>query len=97
MPTTLVLSFELLKTLAAIDVVEAELEDPVVVLAAFADVGVWALGPGQILVVVEPEFSLFGSVVTTWTFDTSKDSALNIGAWVGVRSPEFDGIVDAHC
>lgn len=97
MPKTLVLGFELLKALAAIDIVEAKFEDSIEVVSAFLDVGIWALGPRKIFIVVEPELSLFGSAIAPWTFDASKDSAFDFGAWVRVRSPELDSVMNAHC
>jgi len=62
-PVMLVLGFELLDSCAAVDVVEAEFEDAVVEDAAFADVGAAAARAGEVVAVVQPEFSLSRGVV----------------------------------
>jgi hypothetical protein len=95
-PVMLVLGFELLDSCAAVDVVEAEFEDAVVEDAAFADVGAAAARAGEVVAFVQPEFSLSRGVVLAGCEDTTEGSTLDVGVWIWVGSPEFDGVVDAH-
>lgn len=92
----LVLGFELLDAGAAVDVVEAEFEDAVIVDAAFAGELGRTARASKVLVFMEPELLLFsGAVLACWE-DATEGSALDVGVGVGVWSPELDCVVDAH-
>ena len=95
-PVVLLLCFELLDARAAVDVVEAKFEDTVIVDAAFADVLGVAARAGEIFAVVQPEFFSLCGAVEAWCENAAEGSAFDVGIWVCVRSPEFDGVVDAH-
>lgn len=92
----LVLCLELLEASATVGVVEAEFEDATIEDAAFADVCSAATGAGEEVTVVQPEFSLASGAVLTWCEDAAEGSALDVGVWVWVGSPELDGVVDTH-
>jgi hypothetical protein len=62
----LVLCFELLDAVTAVDVVEAEFENAVVEDAAFADVCSAAARGGEEIVVVQPELLLSCGGVLAW-------------------------------
>lgn len=92
----LVICLELLEASAAVGVIEAEFEYASVEDAAFADICSTATGAGEKVAIVQPEFSLARAAVLAWCEDAAEGSALDVGVWVWIGSPEFDGVVDAH-